>query len=100
MPTSAYFSRYPPFPADVPTADLPRVSLRHLMAGDEAESERLFRACGELGFFLVDLRGSSEGETMLGDAENAFELGEKIYDIDQEELLKHAFKPPGSLFGY
>ena len=100
MPTVKYFNRYPPFPNNVPVADLPRVSLGKLIANDDAESEQLFRACRETGFFLVDLRHSCEGETMLKDAELAFDLNEKIYEIDQGELMKHAFKPPGSLFGY
>lgn len=100
MPTASHFNRYPPFPENVPVAHLPRVSLAKLVANDDAESAQLFRACRETGFFLVDLRGSGEGETMLKDAELAFDWSEKIYQIDQEELMRHAFKPPESLFGY
>lgn len=100
MPTASYFSRYPAFPDNVPIANLPRVSLGKLMANDEAESEQLFQACRESGFFLVDLRGPREGEMMLKDAEVAFDLSEKIHEVDQAELMKYAFKPPGSLFGY
>lgn len=100
MPTTDYFNRFPPFPNDIPIARLPRVSFGKLLADDAAESEQLFRACRENGFFLVDLRGSGEGETMLKDAETAFDLSEKIFEIDQQELAKDAFKPPTSLFGY
>lgn len=40
------------------------------------------KACRETGFFLVDLRGPGEGETMLGDAQLAFDLSKTIYEID------------------
>ena len=100
MPTVTYFNRYPPFPKDVPVAELPRVSLASLVAGDDAESAQLFRACREAGFVLVDLRGLGEGETMLKDAEAAFDLSERIFDTDQAELMRYAFKPPEGVFGY
>lgn len=100
MPTVTYFNKYPTFPKDVPVAELPRVSLASLVAGDDAESAQLFRACKETGFVLVDLRGSGEGETMLKDAEAAFDLSEMIFDTDQAELMRYAFKPPEGVFGY
>ena len=100
MPTIDHFNRYPPFPTGVPVADLRCLSFSELLAGDESESERLFRSCRETGFFLVDLRGTSEGEIMLKHAEMAFELNKEIFELDQEELTKHAFQPPASLFGF
>ena len=100
MPTIEHFNRYPPFPTGVPVADLRRLSFSKLLAGEESESERLFRSCRETGFFLVDLRGTSESETMLKHAEMAFELNKKIFDLDQEELTEHAVKPRESLFGF
>lgn len=80
--------------------DLPRISLAKLVADDDAESAQLFRASKETGFFLLDLRGTGEGETMLKDAEATFDLSEKVFDIDQAELMKHAFTIPGGVFGY
>ena len=100
MPTVDHFNKYPPFPTGVPVADLRCLSFGKLLADEESESERLFRSCRETGFFLVDLRGTSEGETMLKHAEMAFELNKKIFELDQEELTKHAFQPPGSLIGF
>ena len=99
MPTPKYFDRYPAFPKDVPVIDLPRISLARLLAEDEAQSAKLFRASKETGFLLLDLRGSGEGETMLKDAEATFDLSEKVFEIDQAELMKHAFTIPGGIFG-
>ncbi len=100
MPTATYFNKYPPFPKDVPIAHLPRVSFSQLIANNGVESENLFEACRANGFFLLDLKGSGEGEVMLKDAEYAFDLSERVFEIDQKELMKDAFKPPKSLFGY
>ena len=100
MPTIDHFNMYPPFPTGVPVADLRLLSFSKLLADEESESEQLFRSCRETGFFSVDLRGTSEGETMLKHAEMAFELNKKIFDLDQEELNKHAVKPRESLFGF
>lgn len=99
MPTAKYFSRYPAFPKDLPVMDLPRISLARLATDDDAESAQLFRACKETGFFLLDLRGTGEGEIMLKDAEATFDLSEKVFDTDQAELMKHAFTIPGGVFG-
>lgn len=100
MPTAKYFTIYSPFPNEVPVGDLPWVSLGKLLANNDTESEQLFQACREIRFFLVNLRGPREGETMLKDAEATFDLSEKIYEIDKGEVVKHAFNPTGSLFGY
>ena len=81
-------------------ADIPRLSLTKLLENDALESEQLFRACRETGFFLLDLTGSRVGENMLDDAENIFGLSQKILGLEQEELGKFPFKPKLSLYGY
>ena len=67
---------------------------------DVHESEQLFRACKETGFFLLDLIGSSAGETMLDDAANGFDLNQKSFGLEQEELGKFLFRPKESLYGH
>lgn len=54
------FSNLPPFPEDVPTAPLLRISLSKLNQGDLEETGKLWKACCELGFFYLDLRGASD----------------------------------------
>ncbi|KAL1638722.1 hypothetical protein SLS58_008645 [Diplodia intermedia] len=50
------FPDIPPFPADVPTCPLVRISLARLLHGDQDEEDALWRACCDLGFFYIDLR--------------------------------------------
>ena len=37
---------------------------------------------------------------MLKHAEIAFDFNEQIHQIEKDEMLKYAFKPPTNLFGY
>ena len=79
--------------------NLTRVSLSKLLDNDDSESKKLFQACMETGFFVLDLTSSHEGELMLKYAKDVFDLNEKLHEVDQEELMKYAYKPPKSLFG-
>ena len=99
MPTEKYFGKYPAFPDNVPVAQLPTISLAKLISQDEHESRELFHACNATGFFLLDFRGTQEGEVFIDETETVFELNEKFYALPQEEKIKHAFRPPGDLMG-
>jgi hypothetical protein len=99
-PTESFpFPHLPPFPDDIPTAPLLRLSLSKLRT-DPVESDRLFSASKDLGFFYLDLRGDEEGETLLEEADKFFELGPKLYDIGRDELQKYDYKSQGSYMGY
>jgi hypothetical protein len=93
------FPNLPPFPSDVPTAPLLRLSLSKLRS-DSGESDRLFLASKELGFFYLDLRGDSEGEKLLAQADDVFALAPTFYDLGREELQKFDYKAQGSYMGY
>jgi hypothetical protein len=99
MPTQAYFDKYPPFPDDVPVAELRRLSFAKLLAHEESESDSLFEACRSMGFFLLDFQGCPEGEAFLQKAGAMFDLNEEVNALDVDELMKYAYKPPHSLFG-
>ena len=117
------FHDLPPFPDDVPTAPLLRLSLQKLVDNDPKEVERLWRASCDVGFFYLDLRGAIEsdskrdgahdftngqttdggrinGDGLLKDAADLFELGEKVYDLPVEEKQKYDFRDKGIAFGY
>lgn len=122
------YPNLPPFPHDVPTAPLLRLSLKKLAQGDEAEKERLWKASCDVGFFYLDLRdadkdedgepnrdsahdlpstgenaaqeGQIDGAGLIKDAEKLFKLGEEVYDLPVEEKQKYDFKDQGSYFGY
>ncbi len=94
------FPNIPPFPTDVPTVPLLRISLSKLIAGDEAESTRLFSASKTLGFFYLDLRTDNNGERILAEVDELFQVGEQLFDLGREELAKYDYSKQGSYFGY
>lgn len=50
------FHDLPPFPDDVPTSPLLKISLTNLLRHDKEEEQRLWEACCDLGFFYLDLQ--------------------------------------------
>lgn len=88
----------PPFPDDVPTAPLLKLSLSKLQQHDPEEIARLTRACEDLGFFYLDLRGT--GDDVLEEASKLFDIAEDLYDLSLEEKQKYDFMSKGSYFGY
>lgn len=98
--SSENFPDIPPFPDDVATAPLLRLSLQKLLARHETEIQRFFTACKDVGFFYLDLRGPETGDTMLGEADGLFGVGERLYELDVEEKRKYDFSKQNSYFGY
>lgn len=98
------FASLPPFPDNIPTAPLLRISLEKLLRHDPDEEERCWKACCELGFFYLDLRTSDgqsiDGEALLQDAERLFDVMKGFYDLDIAEKIKYDLKDQGSYFGY
>jgi hypothetical protein len=74
------FPDLPPFPEDVPTAPLLRISLTKLTQGDSGEIDRLWQACRELGFFYLDLREPSPNRKSIPKPSSANYLTEKVLD--------------------
>ena len=93
------FANLPPFPDNVSTAPLLRISLSKLLNQDAEEQERCWRACQELGFFYLDLSGV-HGEALLSDANALFDLMRSFYDLPVTEKVKYDLKSEGSYFGY
>ncbi|GKZ37573.1 hypothetical protein AbraIFM66950_009186 [Aspergillus brasiliensis] len=94
MPTSKYFDRFPPFPANLPVVPLEKISLEALKNNAKDEVERLFEACQKRGFFLLDLKGSTQGTALLQDAEGMFELTTQLSTLGHETLKTYTYKPP------
>ena len=93
------FPNVPPFPDNVPTVPLVRLSLANLR-NDGEESARLFSACKDLGFFYLDLRHDETGERLLGEADRLFKVGESLFELGRKELGKYDYKSLGSYMGY
>lgn len=94
------FTINPPFPNDVPTAPLLRLSLDKLLNNDTEESTRFYQVCKDLGFFYLDLRDTSIGESILKDADRLFDVGEQLFSLDLEEKEKYDFSAQHSYYGY
>ncbi len=94
MPTAELINGQPPFPDNLPTCDLSKISYRRLLANDPAESNKLFRACKETGFFLVDLQGATEGEKLLQVAEGVLQVDREFGALSELEKSRYASKPP------
>ncbi|OAX83322.1 hypothetical protein ACJ72_02322 [Emergomyces africanus] len=91
-----HFAGIPPFADDVPCAPLLRLSLEKLISHEKAEVERFYSACKELGFFYLDLRGSS----ILTDADKLFSIGEQLFELDIDEKRRYDLSKLNSYFGY
>ncbi|KAK7182266.1 hypothetical protein DPSP01_006983 [Paraphaeosphaeria sporulosa] len=88
------------FPADVPTAPLVTISLKKIVSDDVHERERLFEASKSLGFFYLDLRECTDGESLLKGSDKMFDLNEKFYHLPIDEKRKYDFAAKGMYFGY
>lgn len=100
MPTARYFAQAPPFPANTPIINLPILTFSQLQSGNPIEAEKLFAACREWGFFLLDLHDSADGRTLLHDAESMFDLNTELFSLDQSTLDQYAYNAPKDLTGY
>jgi isopenicillin N synthase-like dioxygenase len=92
------FNNTLPFPEDVPTAPLLRLSLAKLIQRDSEETNRFIRACEDLGFFYLDLAGSAD--SLLADADRLFDVGAELFQLPREEKKKYDFTHMNSYFGY
>jgi len=101
MNMSKLFHQCPEFPTDVAVANIPILSYKKLKdnSSDE-ESKKLYEACREHGFFLLDLRDTADGERVLEDAETMFEISKAVFNLESEVLHKYNSKPPKDLMGY
>ncbi|RDW66752.1 clavaminate synthase-like protein [Coleophoma crateriformis] len=97
--TTLTFPDLPPFPTNIPTAPLHRLSLGALRTSS-LESTRLFSASKDLGFFYLDLRDDVLGERLLREGDALFAVGEKLYELGREELQQYDYKHLGSYMGY
>lgn len=88
----------PPFPDDVLTAPLLRLSLAKLKAHDTDEIQRFIRACEDIGFFYLDLTGP--GDEIIGHANQLFGVGKSLFELPLDEKMKYNFQDQKTYFGY
>ncbi|KAI9644047.1 hypothetical protein NHQ30_007399 [Ciborinia camelliae] len=100
MPTPSYFNLIPEFPSDINIAAIPTISFSKLKEQVDSESNALFSACREYGFFLLDLRDGAEGEILLEDAGKMFDIASETLGLEHDVLKEYAYQPPKSILGY
>lgn len=83
---------YPsPFPKDVPTINLEKLSAQKLLDGDEETAQTLFRVCCNEGFFYLDLTTAARGQQFLEEANRLHHVAKDVFnDVPMDQKL--AFK--------
>lgn len=99
MVSEKLFQSSPPFPDDVPVAQLSIISLARLSSGDEHEVQAMFKACQNLGFFLLDLKGDLVGEEMIVELEQIFGVIRDLMHVPPEDIVRYHANPPKSFWG-
>ena len=93
MVSQKLFDAVPPFPSNIPTAEVPKISLSKLSSGDPAFAYDLFRTCCTTGFFLLDMRGDETGNDMIRQIETMFNISNSTFDLDIEEKSRYSMDP-------
>ncbi|KAJ8063294.1 hypothetical protein OCU04_008524 [Sclerotinia nivalis] len=91
---------YPaPFPEDVPTIELKKISLSKLLDGDEAEAQLVFESCTTTSFFYLDMLDHAIGRQIWRSACNLCQLGRDRFSATPlEEKLKYQVLPGTRVF--
>ncbi|PCH44472.1 Clavaminate synthase-like protein [Wolfiporia cocos MD-104 SS10] len=84
----------PPFPDDVPTHPLLVVDYSLLLAGNEEEIDKLWKAATTLGFWYMKNHGADD------DASEMFDMGAETMALPFEEKMKFEQGDDGMSFGY
>jgi len=82
----------PPFPDDVPTADIWMVDFDQLAKGDPSEAKKVFDACRGYGFFYI--------KNHHVDSDFMFDLANTVFKLPYEEKMKYDMGTTGGYFGY
>lgn len=109
--THQNFATLPPFPSNIPTAPLLKISLSNLLQKNASEEQKLYSACRDLGFFYLDLQSppstappdtgsAGPGSALLSTSSQLFTLGQEIFALPLEEKLQYDLSSQNSYFGY
>ena len=89
MVSQKLFDSLPPFPKDVPTADVPKFSLAKLSTADSTYARKLFETCRTTGFFLLEMGGDETGDEMIKEIDAMFDITNDVFDLDIKEKSKY-----------
>ncbi|KAJ3479003.1 hypothetical protein NLG97_g8431 [Lecanicillium saksenae] len=100
MASAKLFKDVPLFPDNVPTVSMNTIALSGLRQNDVDTEKQTLTACEELGFFLLDLRGDSLGETMIECIDQLFVIGKGIFDLPESVKNQYLHDIPRSFLGF
>lgn len=100
MASEKLFEGIPPFPDNVVTMPMHTISLADLLSGNEQTARQVLKACQELGFFLLDLRGNELGEDMMGEIDQLFGVGKDVLSLPDDVKNEYLHNIPKSFLGY
>lgn len=90
----------PPFPSDIPTAPIARISLQSLLASEPFACGSVLEACRTHGFFYLDLSSTPIGTSLLTASTRLHETAHRVFDHDPDYKTAHDLIKGVSLFGY
>lgn len=80
-----------PFPEDVLTIQLEKISLKRLLNEDPIECHKIFEICTSTGFFYLDLMDHPKGKKLWEDACLACRVGKDVlpkHSIEEKKSYK------------
>ncbi|OQU96972.1 hypothetical protein CLAIMM_02977 [Cladophialophora immunda] len=90
----------PPFPEDVLTIPIAKISYQKILALDEEEIAKTLKACQMDGFFYLDLTTTESGRHLLELSSECLALAKRAFALAQEEKAVFANEKGTSIFGY
>lgn len=88
-----YYPR--PFPKEVPTIQLEKLSIAKLLNGDEQAAQTLFRVCCNEGFFYLDLTTDPQGQEFLDESNKLHQVAKNIFNnVSMEKKLDYKTGDP------
>ncbi|KAI8950466.1 Clavaminate synthase-like protein [Xylaria longipes] len=100
MASEALFKDNPPFPEDVPTAFMPTISFEHLRNENDQVEKDALKACKEVGFFLLDLRGDEIGTRLIHEIDQLFLICRETMNLPDNIKEQHQNDIPRSFLGF
>ncbi|KAJ9605438.1 hypothetical protein H2200_010095 [Cladophialophora chaetospira] len=82
----------PPFPSDVPVADIATVDFDLLSQGDPEQAQTLLHSCQNYGFFYLSNHHV--------DSRFIFDLASRVFSLPLDEKLKYDMGTTGHYYGY
>jgi isopenicillin N synthase-like dioxygenase len=90
----------PPFPDNLPIAEVSSISHKKILGGDASEINKLLESARTLGFFRVDFRESELGQQILKSANKMFQLSAQTFALPAETKMVDSWqKNPTTLLG-